>query len=135
MAAPHPRPDETERAPEGFRDALTELVQIGLSVARLVWRVAEAETALAEAASRIGAAEGVSALAESLAQAIEADQAAAAAAEARQTVVARAQLVSVAFARVARSLRLRTWREINESEWCEERNDRIAIIACSDARA
>jgi hypothetical protein len=30
---------------------------------------------------------------------------------------------------------LRTWREINESEWCEERNDRIAIIACSDARA
>jgi hypothetical protein len=96
MTAPHPRPDETARAPEGFRDALAELVQIGLSVARLVGRVAEAETALAEAASQISVADGVSPLAESLAQAIEADRAAAAAAEARQTVVARAEIVSVA---------------------------------------
>ncbi len=46
---------------------MAELVQIGLSVARLVGRVAEAETALAEAASQINAAEGVSPLAESLA--------------------------------------------------------------------
>jgi hypothetical protein len=106
MTTSRPHPDETARAPEGFRDALAELVQIGLSVARLVGRIAEAETALAEAASHINAAEGVSPLAESLAQAIEADRAAAAAAEARHTVVARAQIISVEFARVSRALRL-----------------------------
>jgi len=106
MTTSRPHPNETARAPEGFRDALAELVQIGLSVARLVGRVAEAETALAEAASHINAAEGVSPLAESLAEAIEADRAAAAAAEARHTVVARAQIISVEFARVSRAIRL-----------------------------
>jgi len=106
MTAALPRPHETANAPEAFRDALAELVQIGLSVARLVGRVAEAETALAEAASRVGAAEGASALADSLAEAIEADRAAAAAAEARHTVVARTAVVSEAFARVSRAIRL-----------------------------
>jgi hypothetical protein len=106
MATSRPRPDETVPAPEGFRGALAELVQLGLSVARMLGRVAEAETAVAEAASQINVAEGVSAMAESLAQAIEADRATAAAAEARQTVVARAQLVAAAFARVSRAVRM-----------------------------
>jgi hypothetical protein len=106
MPASPPHPDETARAPEGFREALAELVQLGLSVARLVGRVAEAEAALADAAAQIAAADGVSPLAESLAQAIEADRAAAAAAEARHTVVARAQIISVEFARVSRAVRL-----------------------------
>ncbi len=72
----------------------------------MVGRVAEAETELAEAASRAGAAEGVSALAGSLAEAIEADHASAAAAEARQTVVGRTEAVAGAFARVSRAVRL-----------------------------
>jgi hypothetical protein len=106
MTAPPPRPDAPTPAPQAFRDALAEFVQIGLSVARLVGRVAEAETALAEAASQINVAEGVSAMAESLAQAIEADRATAAAAEARPTVVARADSITEAFARVSRAVRL-----------------------------
>jgi hypothetical protein len=93
-------------APEGFSAALAELVQIGLSVARMVGRVAEAETALAEMASRTRVAEGVSALAGSLAEAIEADRAAAAATEAREPVVARTEAVAGAFARVSRAIRL-----------------------------
>jgi hypothetical protein len=100
------RPHETAKAPQGFRDALAELVQIGLSVARMVGRIADAETALAEAASQAGAEEGVSPLANSLAEAIEADRAAAAAAEMRHTVVARTEAVAAAFARVSRSIRL-----------------------------
>jgi len=106
MTSAIPRPDETARAPEAFRDALAELVQIGMRVARMVGRVAEAETALAETASQYGAAEGVSALAESLAEAIEADRAAAAAAEARHAVAARTEAVAAAFARVSRAVRL-----------------------------
>jgi hypothetical protein len=86
---------------------LAELVQIGLNVARMVGRIAEAGTELAEAASQARVAEGVSPLASSLAEAIEADRAAAAAAaEARQTVVARAEAVTAAFARVSRAVRL-----------------------------
>ena len=99
-------PDQTTPAPQGFRDALAELTQIGLRVARMIGQVADAETALAEAASQAGAAEGVSALAASLAEAIEADRAAAAAAETRHTVVARAQAVAAAYARVSRAIRL-----------------------------
>ena len=81
------------------------MVQIGLSVARMVGRVAEAETAAADAATRLSdpADEGVAA---SLAEAIERDQAYAAASEARQMAVARADTVARAFARVARSVRL-----------------------------
>jgi hypothetical protein len=101
-----PQPDKSTTAPQGFRDALAELVQIGLRVARMVGRIADAETALAEAASQAGAAEGVSALANSLAEAIEADQASAAAAEARHSVVARTEAVAGAFALVSRSVRL-----------------------------
>jgi hypothetical protein len=103
--APSPS-DDTATAPQGFRDALAELVQIGLRVARMVGRIADAETALAEAAAQSGAAEGVSALATSLAEAIDADRAAAAAAEARHTVVARTEAVAAAFALVSRSVRL-----------------------------
>ena len=105
MTPPPLRPDEPARAPEPFRAALAELVQIGLSVARMVGRAAEAETALAEAASTAKVAGGVSPLATSLAQAIEADQATAAAAEARRTVVARAAAVASAFTRTARAIR------------------------------
>ena len=76
------RTDETARAPEGYRSALAELVQIGLSVARMVGRAAEAETVAAAAAARVSAA------------------------EARHTVVTRADVVSRAFAKVARSVRL-----------------------------
>ncbi len=101
-----PRPEQTTTAPQGFRDALAELVQLGLRVARMVAEVADAETALAEAARQAGAAEGASPLATSLAEAIEADRAAAAAAEARQTVVARAEAVAAAFRQVARAVRL-----------------------------
>ena len=101
MTHPAPQPNSTRTAPPAFRDALAELVQIGLRVARMVGRIADAETELAEAAAQAGAAEGASALASSLAEAIEADRAAAAAAEMRQTVVARTEAVAAAFARVA----------------------------------
>jgi hypothetical protein len=102
-----PRPSEPNPAPPPFRDALAQLVQMGLSVARMVTRVAEAETALAEAAARASLAEeGASPMPASLAEAIEADRAAAAAAEARHSVVARADVVSRAFARIARCIRL-----------------------------
>ena len=101
------RTDETARAPEGYRSALAELVQIGLSVARMVGRAAEAETAAAEAAARVNVEDGVrETVASSLAEAIEQDRAYAAAAEARHTVVTRADVVSRAFAKVARSVRL-----------------------------
>jgi hypothetical protein len=101
-----PIPEEAAKAPPEFRAALTELVQIGLRVARMVGLVADAETAQAEAAAQARVDDGAPAMAGSLAEAIEADRAAAAAAEMRQTVVARAEAVSDAFARVARSLRL-----------------------------
>jgi hypothetical protein len=100
------RPDQTTNAPQEFRGALAELVQIGMRVARMVGLVADAETELAESAAQASAAEGASALATSLAEAIEADRAAAAAAEARQTVVARVEAVAAAFRRVARAIRL-----------------------------
>ncbi len=106
MSQTPPRPDQTATAPQAFRDALAELVQIGLRVARMVGQVADAETALADAAAQAGAAEGASALATSLAEAIEADRAAAAAAEARQTVVARVEAVAAAFRQVSRAIRM-----------------------------
>ena len=106
MSRTQPRPSEPTPAPQEFRDALAELVQIGLRVARMVGRSADAETALAEAASQAGVEEGVSPLAASLAEAIEADRAAAAAAEMRQTVVARTQAVAAAYAQASRGIRL-----------------------------
>ncbi len=106
MTSPSPRPDATARAPEGLREALAELVQIGLSVARMVGQVADAEAALAVAASQAGVAADVPALAGSLAEAIEADRAAAAAGEARIAVVGRVEAIAGAFARVSRSVRL-----------------------------
>lgn len=106
MTSPLPAPDQTTIAPHEFRAALAELVQIGMTVARMVGRAAEVETAVAEAVAQAGAADGASALATSLAEAIEADRAAAAAAEARHTVVARTEAVAAAFARVSRSVRL-----------------------------
>lgn len=72
----------------------------------MVGRVAEAEAALALAAAQAGVADGVPALATSLAEAIEADRVAAAAAEGMQTVVARAETITGSFARVSRSIRL-----------------------------
>ena len=102
---PSPRPNDDARAPEPFRAALAELVQIGMSVARLVGHAAEAEIALAEAASTATVADGVPPLATSLAEAIEADHATAAAAEARRAVITRAQTVAAAFAQTARAIR------------------------------
>jgi hypothetical protein len=106
MSQTPPRPDETATAPQGFRDALAELVQMGLRVARMVTQVADAERTTAEAASHAKAAEGASAMPTSLAEAMEADRALVAAAEARHSVVARAEAVAAAFARVSRSIRL-----------------------------
>ena len=106
MCQTRPSPSQPIPAPQEFRDALTELVQIGLRVARLVGRTADSETALADAAAQAGVEDGVSPLAASLAEAIEADRAAAAAAETRQTVVARTQAVAAAFAQASRAIRL-----------------------------
>ena len=105
MNAAPPQPEQTARAPQGFRDALAEMVQIGLSVARMVGRVAEAETAACEAAARLSDPAD-EAVASTLAEAIDRDQAYAAAAEARHTAVARAETIAGAFARVSRSVRL-----------------------------
>ena len=101
---PQPLRTETVTAPEPFRAALAELVQVGMSVARMVGQAAEAETALAVAAST-AVAGGVSPLATSLAEAIAADQAAAAAGEARRAVIARAEIVAAAFNQTARAVR------------------------------
>jgi len=101
-----PRPNEPTTAPPHYRDALAELVQISLIVARMVGRGAEAEIAMADAAAEIRAAEGASPMPASLAEAIEVDRAFAAAAEARQTVAARIDLITRAHARTARSIRL-----------------------------
>ncbi len=100
------RPNEPAAAPQGFRDGLAELVQIGLRVARMVGQAADAETDLAVAAAQARVADGVSPMPTSLAEAIEADRAAAADAEARHTVVARTEIVAAAFARVSRAIRL-----------------------------
>ena len=105
MNASLSRPDAILHAPGAFRDALAELVGIGMSVARMIGHAAETETALAESAAGATVAEGVSPMATSLAEAIEADRAAAAAGEARQTIVARTQAVAEAFAEVARAVR------------------------------
>ena len=100
-----PCPVQRPHAPEAYREALAELVQIGLRVARMVGQVADAESALAVAASQAGGAEEP-ALAGSLAEAIEADQATAAAAEAQETVAARTETVARAFRVVSRSVRM-----------------------------
>jgi hypothetical protein len=137
MTAALPRPHETANAPEAFRNALAELVQIGMTVARMVGRIAEAETALAEAASQFGAAEGVSALADSLAEAIEADRAAAAAAEARHAVAARTDAVAGAFARVSRAIRLTVLlAERLDRSWARRglADDRLAMARRQIAR-
>ena len=105
MTSSFPRYDQTAQAPGPFRAALAELVQIGISVARMVGSAAEAETALAEAASTANVADGVSPVATSLAEAIAADQAAAAAGEARRAVVTRAETVAAAFNQTARAIR------------------------------
>ncbi|WP_158743705.1 hypothetical protein [Acidisphaera sp. L21] len=100
----HPSPsDETVRPPAPFRARVDELVDIGMSVARLVGRAAEAEMDLADAAASV--AEGASAIATSLAEAIAADEAAAAAGEARRDVVDRTVVIAAAFAKVSRAIR------------------------------
>jgi hypothetical protein len=93
--------DETSQAPVLFREALVELVQIGMRVARMVGRAADAEAALADAAM----ADGVLPVATSLAEAIAADEAACAAGEARQAGAARTEIVAAAFAQVSRAIR------------------------------
>jgi hypothetical protein len=97
------RTDEINQAPALFREALAELVQIGMTVARMIGRVAQAETALADAAATV--ADGGNPVATSLAEAIAADQAASAAAEARRDVVARTERVAAAFDQVSRAVR------------------------------
>ncbi len=105
MSATLPRPDTTPRDPDAFRDALAELVGIGMHVARMVGRAAEAEAALAEAAAQAGIADDVSSMATSLAEAREQDIAFAAACEARRDVVARTEAVVGAFNQVSRAIR------------------------------
>ena len=99
-------PDETARAPEAFRSALAELVQIGMSVARMVGQVAEAETAWAGLVVRACAADGAQPVAESYAEAIEADRVAEGAAQSRRIMVPRAETVARMFGRVSRSVRM-----------------------------
>ena len=105
MSSPLPRADDILRAPDAFRDALTELVGIGMSVARMIGLAAETETALAQSAAQATAEDGVSPMPNSLAEAIEADRAAAAAGEARETVVARTHAVAGAYTEVSRAVR------------------------------
>jgi hypothetical protein len=105
MNATLPDSNDILHAPDPFRDALAELVGIGMSVARMIRCAAETETALALAAAEDLAMDGVSPMPNSLAEAIEADRAAAAAGEARRTVVARTQAVAGAFAEVSRAIR------------------------------
>ena len=102
---PSPRPADTTNAPDPLRAALAELVQIGMSVARMVGGAAEAETALAKSAATASIADGVPPLATSLAEAIEADQAAAAAGEARRAVITRTETIAAAFNQTARAIR------------------------------
>ena len=106
MTTAPPLPPKPAPAPDAFRDALAELVQVGLCVARMVARVAEAETALAAAAVRAAEAEGDLALPTSLAEAIEADRATAAAATAQETMVPRTEAVARAFRVVSRAIRM-----------------------------
>jgi hypothetical protein len=132
------RADDTAPAPQGFRDALAALVQIGLRVAEMVGQTADAETELAKAAAQGRVAEGVSPLASSLAEAIEADKASAAAAEARHTVVARTEAVAAAFARVSRAIRLTVAQaERLDRGWARGgvRDDRQAMAKRQIARA
>ena len=108
MAPTASRPDQTARAPEAFRDAAAELVQIGMIVARMLGRVAEAEAEAALAVSAPQTMAGVdnAHLAGSLAEAIEVGRAADAAIAAQQTVAARAETVARAFRLVSRSVRM-----------------------------
>ena len=106
MTSTLPHPENTARAPEAFRSALAELVQIGMSVARMVGQVAEAETAWAGLVVRACAADGAQPVAESYAEAIEADRVAEGAAQSRQTMVPRAETVARMFGRVSRSVRM-----------------------------
>ena len=100
-----PRSEPTVQAPEGFRSALAELVGIGMSVARLVGRMAEAEVAAVEAAAQSVPFENRP-IAGTLAEAIEEDRALAAVAEAQGAAVPRTETVVRAFARVSRSIRM-----------------------------
>jgi hypothetical protein len=132
-----PRPNETAPAPQPFRDALAEVVQVGLQVVRMVGEVADAETALAKSAAEIRVAEGVSSMATSLAEAIESDRATAAAAEARHSVVARAEAIAAAFARVSRAIRLTVaMAERLDRGWARGRqaDDRDAMTRRQTAR-
>ena len=52
MLHPVPQTAQPTPAPLAFRDALAELVQIGLKVVRMVGQNADAETQLAEAAAK-----------------------------------------------------------------------------------
>ncbi|WP_158743814.1 hypothetical protein [Acidisphaera sp. L21] len=97
------RSDDTAIGPAPLREALAELVQIGMSVARMLGRAAEAETALTEAAAIVNP--DVSPVAISLAEAIEADRAASAAGEARRDATARAERLAAGFAQVSRAIR------------------------------
>ena len=98
--------DEPACAPEAFRDALAELVQIGMSVAGLIGDIAAAERSANKAAAESALAVEDRPIATSLAEAIEADQAFAAAVEARLTALARAETITRVFAQVSRSVRM-----------------------------
>ncbi|WP_158747374.1 hypothetical protein [Acidisphaera sp. L21] len=85
------------------------VVEVGVSVARMVGHAAEAESALAEAAATATVAAGIEPVATSLAEAIEADRAASAAGEARRDAVRRAGIVAAAYDKVARAIRRTVW--------------------------
>ncbi|WP_158747733.1 hypothetical protein [Acidisphaera sp. L21] len=96
--------DETAQSPAAYREALAALVQVGTTVALMVGRAAEAETAIADGAMA-QVAQGALPLATSLAEAIAADEAASAAADARRDSVRRVAIVAAAFSQVSRAIR------------------------------
>ena len=98
LSEPAPAP-----APAAFRDALAELVAIGMTVARMVGRAAEHEIALAASPSPIDV--DPLPVAETLDQAIAADRAYAEAATARETALGRSEAIAGSFERVSRAVR------------------------------
>ena len=106
MSSSHSAIDQSATAPEVFRSALAELAQIGLSVARLVGLVAEAEMAAVKEALRPAISQDDLPTPTSLVEAIEADRAFADAAAARQTAMTRVETIARVFAGASRSMRM-----------------------------
>ena len=121
-------PGLTPPAPQAFRDALAELVQIGMSVARMLGQVAQTEAALAvTAAQAVAMAEGAIQNMDRVTSYVEAGEVgrvADIAIAAQQTAAARAETVAKAFNRVSRSVRMTVLlAERLDRGWARPRRD------------